>query len=187
MTLVRTPAPFSTSSLVLSSSFTPATSAPNAGMATHKDNIKTALIPILDTRSPEGSARAARRVALHVHRHRVHRDVGGGGFDVHRERGGIATEPLRTDAEHVDGLAELRLELRALRIVTARAQRPRRRHLGKMHAQIRRAADADADDGRRAGLAAGLDHAIDDESLDRVHTLGGNRHAQPGGLFGPPA
>src|SRR6267378_6972460 len=123
MTLVRSPAPFSTSSLVLSSSFTPATSAPKAGKATHKENIKTALIPIFDPRSPKGSARAARRVALHIHRHRVHRDVGGGRFDVHRERGGIAAEPLRTDAEHVHRLAELFFQPGSLGVVAARAER----------------------------------------------------------------
>src|SRR5712691_4620250 len=125
MTLVRSPAPFSTSSLVLSSSFTPATSAPNAGKAaTHRENIKTTLVPILDPRSPKGGARAARRVTLHVHRHRVHRDVGGRRFDVHRERGGIAAESLRTDAEHVHRLAELFFQPGPLGVVAARAERP---------------------------------------------------------------
>ena len=46
-------------------------------------------------------------------------------------------------------------------------ERPRRGDLGEMHAQIRRAADADADDGRRADAAAAFDHAVDDEALDR--------------------
>src|SRR5712692_816512 len=166
MTLVRSPAPFSTSSLVLSSSFTPATSGPKAGKATHKENIKTALVPILDTRSPKGGAGTARRVTLHVHRHRVHRDVGGRRFDVHRERGGIAAEPLRTDAEHVHRLAELFFQPGALGVVAAGAERTRGRYLREVHAQVRGAADADADDGRRAGLAAGLQHAIDHERLD---------------------
>src|SRR6267143_93553 len=144
MTLVRSPAPFSTSSLVLSSSFTPATSAPKAGKATHKENIKTALVSIFDTRSPKGSARAARRVALHVHR-----------------------------------LAELFFQPGSFGVVAARAKRSGGRHLRKMHAQVRRAADADADDGRRAGLAAGLQHAIDHERLDGVHALGGDCHPEP--------
>src|SRR5882762_8965903 len=109
MTFVRSPAPFSTSSLVLSSSFTPATSAPRTGRHINKAKITSALIAILDARRPERGARAARRVTLHVHRHRVHRDVGGRGFDVHRERGGIAAESLRTDAEHVHRRAELLL------------------------------------------------------------------------------
>src|SRR4051794_36742750 len=43
----------------------------------------------------------ARRMALDVHRHRVLRDVGRGDFDVNRETGGAAAEPLRPDAEFV--------------------------------------------------------------------------------------
>src|SRR5207237_8892685 len=42
------------------------------------------------------------------------------------------------------------------------------------------AANADADDGRRPGLAARVEHAVDDEGLDRVDTVRGHRHAQPG-------
>src|SRR3977135_1567084 len=169
MTFVRSPAPFSTSSSVLSTSFTPATSAPKAGKAaTHKKNIKTPLVAILDTRRPESGARAARRVTLHVHRHRVHRDVGGRRFDVHRARGGIAAEPLRTDAEHVHRLAELFFQPGSLGVVAARAKRSGGCDLREMHAQVRGAADADADDGRRAGLAASLQHAIDHERLDGV-------------------
>ena len=61
-----------------------------------------------------------------------------------------------------------------------RAERARRGDLRQVHAQIRRAADADADDRRRAGLAAGVEHAVDDEGLDRVDAVGGNRHLEPG-------
>ena len=50
----------------------------------------------------EGGTRAARRVALHVDRHRVHGDVGGRYFDVHRERGGVAAQALRPDSQQVD-------------------------------------------------------------------------------------
>src|SRR5439155_1440436 len=73
----------------------------------------------------------------------------------------------------------LLLELRAFRVGAVRAERPRRSDLGEVHAKVRGAADTHADDGRRAGLAAGLEHAIDDESFDRVDALGGHRHAQP--------
>jgi len=37
-----------------------------------------------------------------------------------------------------------------------------------------------ADDGRRTGLAAGVEHAVDDERLDRIDAFGGYCHAQPG-------
>src|SRR5690606_9419368 len=46
------------------------------------------------------------------------------------------------------------------------------------------AADPDADDRRRAGLAPRLQHAIDDEGLDRVDALGRYRHAQPRVVLG---
>src|SRR6267378_2456649 len=53
-----------------------------------------------------------------------------------------------------------------------------------MHAKVRGAADADADDGRRAGLAAGLQHAIDHERLDGVHAFGGDCHPEPRVVLG---
>jgi len=101
-------------------------------------------------------------------------------FDVHRERGRIAAKSLGTDAEHVHRLAELGFELRALGIGAVRAERPRRRDLGQVHAKVRRTADPYADDGRRTGLAAGVEHAVDDERLDRIDAFGGYCHAQPG-------
>src|SRR5260370_42270242 len=82
-----------------------------------------------------------------------------------REGGAVAAEALGTDAEAVDGVAELGFELGAFGVAAHRAERPRRRHLGEMHAEIGGAADAAADDGRRADLAAGLDDAVDDEGL----------------------
>src|SRR6266851_2101259 len=71
----------------------------------------------------------------------------------------VAAEALRPDAEHVDRLAELLLELRAFGVGAVRAERPRGGDLGEVHAKVRGAAHAHADDGRRAGLAAGLEHA----------------------------
>ncbi len=52
-------------------------------------------------------ARPPRRMALHVDRDRIHRDVRRGELDVHRERGGVAAESLRSDAEHVDRVGKL--------------------------------------------------------------------------------
>src|SRR6185437_4631713 len=70
---------------------------------------------------------AARRVALDVHRDRVHRDMRRCDLDMDGEGGAVAAEALRADAEAVDGLAQLGLELRALGIGAERAERPRRR------------------------------------------------------------
>src|SRR5437868_11084818 len=70
-------------------------------------NLKT----ILDSGRRERGARAARGMALHVHGHRIHGDVRRRRLDVHRERGRVAAEALRADAEHVDRVAELALEL----------------------------------------------------------------------------
>src|SRR5258708_31270714 len=106
---------------------------------------------IFDARRAQGGPRAARGMALHVHGDRVHGDVRGGGFDVHGKGGRVAPEALRADAEHVDRLAELRVELRAFGIGAARAERTRPRPLGDMHAKIGGAAPAAPDEGRRGG------------------------------------
>src|SRR5687768_12112682 len=97
-TRLRSPAPRSSRSVpatrTLSSIFTPATSAAQAGIATRSARTSS-LEAIFDVPGPECGARAARRVALHVDGHRVHGDVGGRRFHVHRERRGIAAQALR--------------------------------------------------------------------------------------------
>src|SRR6185436_13139861 len=164
-----------------SSRFTPSSSAARTGKCGVRANRKGInLETVFHPRRAKRGACAARRVALHVHRHRVHRDVGRRGLDVHRERGRVAAQALWPDAEQIDRLAERGFELRAFRIFAARAERPRGRDLGQVHAQVGGAAYAHADDGRRTGLAARFQHAVDDEGLDRVDALGRNRHAQPG-------
>src|SRR6266850_5596266 len=122
-----------------SSSVTPSRSAAWAPPASTPASTRT-LKTIFDARRPQRGASAARGVALHVHRDRVHRDVRRCGLYVHGEGGRIAAQALRADAEHVDRLAELRFELRAFRIGAARAERPRRGDLGEVHAKVRRAA-----------------------------------------------
>src|SRR3989304_2432755 len=103
-----------------------------------------ALEPELDALGREGCPRATGGVALDVDGDRVHGDVGRRRLDVHRERRRIAAESLRADAEAVDRLGQFLLQLRPFRVVAGGAERPRRRHLGEMCAQIRGAADADA-------------------------------------------
>ena len=85
-------------------------------------------------------------------------------------------EALRSDAKLVDGLRKLGLDPGALFVLACRAERPRRRDLGEVHAEIRGATDADADDGRRADTAAAFDDAVDDETFDRFDAVGGDQH-----------
>src|SRR5438105_1715152 len=165
--------------MALSASSTPSSSAACTAPTNNADTA-SALKTIFDARAAERGARPPRGMALHVDGDRVHGDVRRRRLDMHGEGGRIAAEALRSDAKHVYRVAEVPLELGALRVLAGRAERPRRRHLGEMHAQIRRAADAHADDGWRAGLAAGLEHSIDHEGLHGVDALGGHRHAQPG-------
>src|SRR5579864_89144 len=75
-------------------------------------------------------------MALDIDRHRIHRDVGGGHFDMHTERSRAPTQALRPNAKLVDRLAQLRLYLGALRIGAGGAERPRGGNLGKMHAEV---------------------------------------------------
>src|SRR5688572_16745183 len=108
--------------LARSSSFTPATSAACTASAMQKtSNASASLETILEPFRRERRARAARRMALHVHRDRIHRDVGRRGLDVHGERRRIAAQALRPDAQQIYGLAELALELCAFRVLAYRA------------------------------------------------------------------
>src|SRR3990167_8956714 len=76
----------------------------------------------LDALGREQGGRAPGRMALDVDRDRVHGDVGRGQFDVDRERGRIAAQPLRADAEGVDRRREQGFELGAFGVGTARAE-----------------------------------------------------------------
>src|SRR4029079_13175630 len=59
---------------------------------------------VIDSAGRDDRVGPARRMALDVHRHRIHGDVGGCRLDVHGERGRAAAEPLWADAELVDRL-----------------------------------------------------------------------------------
>src|SRR5688500_6381223 len=102
---LRRPAPFSVSSelptRVLSSIFTPATSAADAAVIARKRLAASIafmarlLEAVFHAGRTDCRARAPRGMALHVHCHRIHRDVRRRGLDVHGERGRVAAEPLR--------------------------------------------------------------------------------------------
>src|SRR5205823_5642808 len=75
-------------------------------------------------------------------------------------------------------------ELGDVRVGVARADRPRDRLLREVHRIVGRAADADADDPRRAWLAAGAHDALEDELLDSLYAVGGNAHLEEAHVLG---
>src|SRR5438105_4872475 len=128
--------------MALSASSTPSSSAACTAPTNNADTA-SALKTIFDARAAERGARRPRGMALHVDGDRVHGDVRRRRLDMHGEGGRIAAEALRSDAEHVYRVAEVPLELGALRVLAGRATRPPRRHLGEMLARRARAAAAD--------------------------------------------
>src|SRR6059058_5996950 len=98
-------------------------------------------------------ARAACRPALVVDGDGVERHVRVGVLDVAIEHGDVAAEAHRADAGLVQELVELDLELRNDGVGVARPDRAHDRLLRQVHRVVGGAADADADDARRARLA----------------------------------
>ena len=101
-----------------------------------------------------------------------------GVLDVALEDGDVAAEAHRPDAGLVEELEELVLQLGDVRVGIARADRPRDRLLGEVHGVVGAAADADADDPRRARLPAGADDRLEDELLHALHAVGGDAHLE---------
>ena len=77
----------------------------------------------------------------------------GKGLDVHGQRGRQAAKALRADADAVDPLQQLLLQLGQLRVGVGAAHLAQQRVLGQPDRLLGRAADAHADDDRRAGVA----------------------------------
>src|ERR1044071_6905350 len=116
------------------------------------------------------------RVALDIHGHRIHRDMGGGYLHMHAKRRRASAEALRPDSQLIDRFAQLRLDPGAFLVAAGGAERPRRGDFGKMHAQVGCSADADADDCRGADAATAFDHLVDDKALDRADAVGRHQH-----------
>src|SRR4051812_40656133 len=95
---------------------------------------------------------AAGRPALVVHGDGVEGHVRVGVLDVALQDGDVAAEPHRSDTGLVQQLVELFLQLRHLGVGVPGADRPRDRLLCETHRVVRGAADAHADDPRRARL-----------------------------------
>src|SRR5262245_47398006 len=128
-------------------------------------------------------ARSPRGPALVVDGHRVQGHVRVRVLDVAREDGHVSAEAHRADTRLVEQLEELPLELRHLRIPVRRPDRPPDRLLREVHRVVRRAADPDAHDPRRARLAARADDRLEDELLDPLHPIGGDAHLQEAHVF----
>ena len=82
-------------------------------------------------------------------------DVARCGFHVHRQCRGVAAKALRADAEGVDAGEHFLLECGQLRIGAVLIEAPQQRFFSDLRRQLESAADAHADDYRRAGVAAG--------------------------------
>src|SRR5512141_940858 len=122
--------------------------------------------------------RAACGPALVVDGHRVERHVRVGMLDVALQDGDVAAEAHRPDAGLVQQLVELVLELRDMWVGVPRADRPRDRLLGEVHRVVGAAADTDADNAGRAGLATGTDDRLEHEFLDALHPVGRDAHLE---------
>src|SRR5437667_1562864 len=105
----------------------------------------------------------ARGPALVVDGDRVEGHVRVRVLDVAREDGDVAAEPHWADSGLVQELVELLLELRDVRVGIARSNRPGDRLFRQVHRVVGGAADPDADDPRRAGLAARANDRLEDE------------------------
>src|ERR1044071_2436516 len=114
----------------------------------------------------QGRADAARGVTSEVHCHGQSRDVCRVHLDVHAERGDASPESLWTDAKIVDAREQLALEAAQVRARVANVDGPQYRPLREERRGLERAADADADDDRRAGVGAGPIDGLDDDVGD---------------------
>lgn len=130
---------------------------------------------------------AGGRAALEVDRHRQAGDVTGERLDVHRQRGDAPAEPLRADPQAVDRLQQLGLQLGRLGVGVHAADLSQQRPLGQPAHRVEGAADADADDHRRAGVGPRQLHRLQHEALDPLAAVGRGQHGQPAHVLGPAA
>src|SRR5580765_982108 len=116
--------------------------------------------------------------ALVVDRDRIQRHVRVRVLDVARQHRHVTAETHRADARLVQQLVQLYFQLRDVRVRIVRADRSRDRFFGEIHRVVGAAADADADDAGRAGLATGADDRLEYEPLHALHAVGGDAHLQ---------
>src|SRR5665647_2632924 len=131
----------------------------------------------LPLRRDDGAGTAC-RPALQVHGHRVLGDVRVRVLDVHAEHGGAAAQAHGADAELVGGRIQLVFEGRDDRVVAVRAERAQNGLFGQRRTEVGGAAQADADDGRRARLGAGVDDALEHELLHGADAVGRDEHLE---------
>ena len=103
------------------------------------------------------------------------------------QRRGDTAQSLGTDADAVDPLQKFGFQFRHLRIGAGLPHLPQQRMLGQQHRLFRRAADAHADDDRRAGIGPRFAHRFDDEINHPLAAIGRLEHRQPRHILATPA
>ena len=93
------------------------------------------------------------------------RDMGRQRLDIHADGCGPSAESLRPDAELVDLLQHLILQLCIERIFIVGINRTKQRLLRKKGNMVKVSSDADSYYDRRTGIRACLLHSLDDEVL----------------------
>ena len=96
-------------------------------------------------------------------------------FDVYSKSGSRAAK-LRSDTGLVDEREEFALELCVIRMFIADIRRTEQSALGKIRSLIHSTADTNADNHRRARIAAGMKNDIKNSLLDTLNTICRNQH-----------
>src|SRR5688572_27008452 len=116
------------------------------------------------------------RVALYGYREGQRRDVTRIREDVDAERGRVAAVALRADAETVRAVEELLFQRVDRGIGVGRADLAEQRLLREQRGLLEGAADADAQDERRARVRSRHLDAVDDEVLHALDPRGRRQH-----------
>lgn len=117
---------------------------------------------------------AAMRPAAHVDRAGQHGRMARGVLDMDVHDRPRPAEALRAQADPVDALDELLLELGRQRVGVAAAHRAHERELGHVGRGVDGGADADAHHERRTGVQAVGRHEVEHELDDRLVALAGH-------------
>ena len=99
-------------------------------------------------------------MAAYIHRHRQPGNVGGVGLNIYTQCCGLAAKSLRPDVQCVDLLQQLLLQRRIVRVWIATGQWATQRLLCQQSRFVKGAAEADADDDRRARVGACADAGV---------------------------
>ena len=98
--------------------------------------------------------------------------------DPHSEDGGRSAQAHRPKTGAVERYEEVLLHLPQCRVRVLLVQRREESLLRHLHAPVGGSADANANYGRRAGTAAGVQDGVDDEPPDALDAVGGVEHCE---------